>query len=44
MGVAAGGNDLEDAFVELEDGNVEGAAAEIVDGDEAVALLVEPVG
>ena len=32
VGVAAGGDDFEDAFVELEDGDVEGAAAEVVDG------------
>ena len=49
VGIAAGADDLEDAFVELEDGDVEGAAAEVVDGDDAVArgavgVLVETVG
>ena len=44
MGVAAGGDDLEDAFVQLEDGDVEGAAAEVVDGDDAVFCFVEAVG
>ena len=44
VGVAVGGDDLEDALVELEDGDVEGAAAEVVDGDEAVFLFVEAVG
>ena len=44
VGVAVGGDDLEDALVQLEDGDVEGAAAEVVDGDEAVLLLVEAVG
>ena len=44
VGVAAGGDDFEDAVVELEDGDVEGAAAEVVDGDDAVLLLVEAVG
>ncbi len=44
VGVAAGGDDFEDAFVELEDGDVEGAAAEVVDGDDAVFLFVEAVG
>ena len=44
VGVAVGGDDLEDALVELEDGDVEGAAAEVVDGDEAVLVLVEAVG
>ena len=29
---------FEDAVVQLEDGNVEGAAAEVVDGDDAVLL------
>ena len=31
--VAVGGEDLKNALVEFEDRNVEGAAAEIVDGD-----------
>ena len=46
MGVAVGGLDLEYALAELEDGNVEGAAAEIVDGDGLFLLLVlvETVG
>ena len=51
MGVAAGGDDFEDAVVELEDGDVEGAATEVVDGDDAVdavgavgGLLIEAVG
>src|SRR2546425_10096936 len=34
---------LEDAFAELQDRDVEGAAAEAVDGDDLVLLLVEPV-
>src|SRR6201996_7839763 len=42
--VAVGGDDLEDAFVELEDGDIEGAAAEVVDRDEAVFLFVQAVG
>ena len=44
MRVAVGGDDFEDAVVQLENGDVEGAAAEIVDGDDAVLLLVEAVG
>jgi len=51
MGVAAGGDDFEDAVVELEDGDVEGAAAEVVDGDDPVyavlalgSLFVEAIG
>ncbi len=43
VGVAAGGDDLEDALVQLEDGDVEGAAAEVVDGDDAVFAAVELV-
>ena len=44
MRVAVGGDDFEDSVVQLEDGDVEGAAAEIVDGDDAVLFLVEAVG
>ena len=44
VGVAVGGDDLEDALVQLEDGDVEGAAAEVVDGDDSVVLAVEAVG
>ena len=44
MGVAVGGDDFEDAVVQLEDRNVEGAAAEVVNRDDAVLLLVEAVG
>ena len=40
VGVAIGGADLEDAVAELEDGDVVGAAAEIVHGDGLVLLLV----
>ena len=42
--VAVGRLDLEDALAELEDRDVERAAAEVVDGDLLVALLVETVG
>ena len=40
VGVAVRGLDLEDALAELEDGDVEGAAAEVVDGDGLLLLLV----
>ena len=43
-GVAVGGADLEDARLHLENGDVEGAAAEIVDGHEQVLLVVEAEG
>jgi hypothetical protein len=36
------GLDLDDAFAHLEDRDVERAAAEVVDGDRLVLLLVEP--
>ncbi len=44
MGVAVGGLHLEDAVANFEDGDVEGAAAEVIDGDFLVLLLVEAVG
>ena len=43
-GVAVGGLHLEDAVADLEDRDVEGAAAEVEDGDLLVLLLVEAVG
>src|SRR5690606_6996538 len=44
-GVAVGRTYLEDAVADLEDRDVEGAAAQVVDSDLlAVALLVEAVG
>ena len=42
--VAAGGAHLEDAVVEHQDRDVERAAAEVVDGEGAVLLLLEAVG
>src|SRR5439155_18915351 len=44
VGVAVGRLDFEDAFAELEDRDVERAAAQVVDGDLLVGLLVEAVG
>ena len=44
VGVAVGGDDLEDALVQFEDRNVEGAAAEIVNRDGRRVFLVETVG
>src|SRR5262249_59661320 len=43
-GVAVRRLHLEDAVADLENGNIEGAAAEVVDGDRSLLLLVEAVG
>ena len=42
--VAVGGLHFHHAFAHFQDGNVEGAAAEVVDGNGFVLLLVKPVG
>jgi hypothetical protein len=44
VGVAVGGLDLEDAVADVEDGDVEGAAAEVEDEDRLVLLLLQAVG
>ena len=44
MGIAVGAADLEDAVSELEGRDVEGAAAQIIDGDLLVLLLLKAVG
>src|SRR5690606_15616613 len=43
-GVAAGREHLEDAIADLEDRAVEGAAAEVVDGESSVERAAETVG
>ena len=43
MRVAVGRLDLDDALADLENRDVEGAAAEVVDRDGLILLLVEPV-
>ncbi len=42
--VAGGGLDLEHAVADLEDGHVEGAAAEVEHEDRLVGFLVEAIG
>ena len=44
MGVAIGGLDLEDPVPDIEDRDVEGAAAQVEDQDGLVLFLVQPVG
>ena len=44
VGVAVGGDDLDHVLADLQDRDVEGAAAEVVDRDDLVLLLVEAVG
>ena len=44
VGVAVGRLDLEDAFADLQNGNVKRSAAEIEDEDQLIVLLLEPVG
>jgi hypothetical protein len=44
LGVSIRGDDLENALADLEDGDVEGPAAEVVDEDFLFALFVEAVG
>ena len=43
VGVAVGGLDLDDAFAHFQNGNIEGAAAEVIDGDGFVLFLVEAI-
>ncbi|EAP78313.1 Glutamate dehydrogenase [Roseovarius nubinhibens ISM] len=42
--VAIGGFDFEEAFVDLENGHVEGPAAEVIDRDRVGFVLVETIG
>ncbi len=44
VGVAVGGLDFEDAVADLQNGDIERPAAEVVDRDALVLLLVETVG
>ena len=41
--VTVGGLHLDDAFADLQDGNIESTAAEVVDGDGLIGLLVQTV-
>lgn len=42
--VTVGGFDLEDTVLDLEDGDIEGTTTKIVDGDNAVSLLLQTIG
>ena len=42
--IAIGGFHFDDAFTDFEDGNVEGAAAEVVNSDGFIFLFVQTVG
>lgn len=44
VGVTVGGLDLEDTVLDLEDGDIESTTTKIVDGDDAVSLLLKTVG
>jgi hypothetical protein len=44
MGVAACGQNFEDTFAELQDGDIERSAAEIVNRDDAVFAFLKPIG
>jgi hypothetical protein len=44
VGVTVGGLDLEDTVLDLQNGDIEGTTTKIVDGDNAVGLLLETVG
>lgn len=44
VGVTVGGLDLEDTVLDLEDGDIEGTTTKIVDGDNAVGLLLQTIG
>ncbi|KAF3068827.1 hypothetical protein CFAM422_007852 [Trichoderma lentiforme] len=44
VGVTVGGLDLEDTVLDLQDGDIESTTTKIVDGDNAVGLLLKTVG
>jgi hypothetical protein len=44
VSVAIGGFDLENALADLEDGDIEGSAAEVEYGDLLLFFLIEPIG
>jgi hypothetical protein len=42
--VAIGGLDFDNAFADFQNGNIKGAAAEVIHGDGLVLLFVEAIG
>src|ERR1700690_1901097 len=44
MSIAVGGDNFENPVVQLEDGYMDGPAPKVVHRDQAILLLVEPVG
>ena len=44
MSIAVGGQHFEDAVLELEDGDIESTAAEVVHSDRALRFLLKPIG
>lgn len=44
VGVTVGGLDLEDTVLDLQDGDIESTTTKIVDGDNAVGLLLKTIG
>src|SRR5882757_5568626 len=44
MGITVGGDDFKNAFMQPENGDVEGAAAEIINCDDAFFLAIEAIG
>ena len=44
VGVAVGGQHFKNSVLQLENGDIESAASEIIHGDRALRFLLEPIG